>query len=279
MKVGIVGGRDFNNLHYMIRKLDKILDDVKEPITIVSGGARGADSLAEEYAGISEFETLIFPADWDQHGKAAGFIRNRDIIKNSDVLVAFWDGVSKGTNSSIELAKSKKIPLFLFTYKQPMRKVKVFTDGSADNIKQVGGFAYLAYFKLNEGKRFKKYASKKYNETTNNRMELKAVIKALEDLPPGNFLYEIHSDSKYVIDSVNKGWLRNWVKTGKLDSRKNADLWKRFMVAHDHHVDNNSVLIYNWVKGHDGNQYNEEADQLANLWRKEDKSIKCNKSN
>lgn len=108
MKIAIVGSRTFNDY----AKLSEILNYFIEEsgvcnfnITIISGGARGADSLGELYANNNNICTLIFKADWEKYGKAAGMIRNKDIVNNADVVIAFWDGESKGTKNSIDLAK------------------------------------------------------------------------------------------------------------------------------------------------------------------------------
>jgi hypothetical protein len=107
MKLAVVGSRDFNDYDLLKSKLDSI--HKRKPITlIVSGGARGADSLSERWAKENNIETLIFIPDWNRFGKRAGFLRNEDIIKNSDAVVAFWDGESKGTKSSIDLAEKYK---------------------------------------------------------------------------------------------------------------------------------------------------------------------------
>jgi len=79
---------------------------ISEGITeIISGGARGADTLAEMYARHRALPVKVFPAEWDKYGKSAGFRRNADIVKNSDIIVAFWDGKSKGTKHTIDLAR------------------------------------------------------------------------------------------------------------------------------------------------------------------------------
>lgn len=75
------------------------------PLEIVSGGARGADSLAERYANERGLATKIFLPDWESHGKGAGFIRNRDIVDYADYVIAFWDFKSKGTGHTVGLAK------------------------------------------------------------------------------------------------------------------------------------------------------------------------------
>lgn len=99
MKMAVIGGRDFDNYEYMCEVLDEY-----DITTVVSGGARGADSLAERYAQERGIPTIIFPADWDKHGRSAGYIRNKDIVDTCDGCVTFWDGISKGTNHSINLA-------------------------------------------------------------------------------------------------------------------------------------------------------------------------------
>lgn len=100
MKLAIIGSRSFNNYDYLVR----VLEPYKSKIDLViSGGAKGADSLGELWAKENNIETLIFLADWDKNGKAAGFIRNKDIIENCDCCIAFWDGSSKGTKHSLSL--------------------------------------------------------------------------------------------------------------------------------------------------------------------------------
>lgn len=107
MKLAVVGSRDFNDYELLKLKLDSI--HKRKPITlIISGGAKGADKLSERWAKENNIETLIFIPDWNKFGKKAGFLRNEDIIKNSDAVVAFWDGESRGTLSSINLAEKYK---------------------------------------------------------------------------------------------------------------------------------------------------------------------------
>ena len=113
MKLAIIGSRNFTNY----KLLQEILEQYKPKITlVVSGAAKGADSLGEKWALENNIQTLIFPADWNQYGKRAGFIRNEDIIKNCDCCIAFWDGKSKGTKHSLSLCeklnKPYKIVLF-----------------------------------------------------------------------------------------------------------------------------------------------------------------------
>ena len=108
MKIAIIGSRNFTNY----KLLQEILEQYKPKITlVVSGAAKGADLLGEKWALENNIQTLIFPADWNQYGKRAGFIRNEDIIKNCDCCVAFWDGESKGTKHSLSLCKKYNKPV------------------------------------------------------------------------------------------------------------------------------------------------------------------------
>jgi hypothetical protein len=108
MKVIIAGSRDFNDYNLLKNNCDVLLSLTKENIEIVSGGARGADSLGERYAQENNLELKIFPADWSI-GKGAGFIRNKQMADYSDALIAFWDGKSKGTKMMIDLAKKNEL--------------------------------------------------------------------------------------------------------------------------------------------------------------------------
>lgn len=110
MKLAVVGSRSFNDYSLLKEILDEYRS-INNIDVIISGGAIGADSLAEKYARENNIETLLFLPDWKKHGKSAGMIRNQDIIKNCDTCIAFWDGSSKGTKHSISLAEknNKKI--------------------------------------------------------------------------------------------------------------------------------------------------------------------------
>jgi len=103
-KLAVVGSRKFDNYAILEEKLNNFFKNGYFD-EIVSGGAKGADSLAEKYSIEHNIPTKIFHAQWEKYGRAAGMIRNKDIIKNSDLVIAFWDGKSKGTKNSIDLAK------------------------------------------------------------------------------------------------------------------------------------------------------------------------------
>jgi hypothetical protein len=114
-KVIIAGGREFKDYELLKSKLDKILQN-KTDIQIVSGKARGADSLGETYAKERGYDIEEFPADWKKYGKPAGYIRNKQMAEYADACVCFWDGVSSGTGHMIGLAKEHKLLLRVVRY-------------------------------------------------------------------------------------------------------------------------------------------------------------------
>jgi hypothetical protein len=103
MGVIIAGGRTFNDYDLLRQNCDEILG-LEVQIEIVSGTANGADKLGEKYATEKGHQIKQFPADWDKYGKSAGYRRNAEMAKYSDLLIAFWDGKSKGTKHMIDLA-------------------------------------------------------------------------------------------------------------------------------------------------------------------------------
>ncbi len=118
----IVGSRSFSNYDLLKSKCDYFLSDKKKmEIEIVSGGARGADSLAEKYAAERGYALTIFRADWTAEGRRAGYLRNEQMHQyiaqvSERGCVAFWDGQSPGTRQSFELAKKHKNPLRIVRY-------------------------------------------------------------------------------------------------------------------------------------------------------------------
>jgi len=110
MKLAIVGSRTFRDYKLLCESVAKMPEPIEE---IISGGASGADSLAERYAKEHNIPMKVFPAEWDKYGKSAGYRRNKDIINRADYVIAFWDGMSKGTKHSIDLAKSAHKPTYL----------------------------------------------------------------------------------------------------------------------------------------------------------------------
>jgi ribonuclease HI len=131
-------------------------------------------------------------------------------------------------------------------------EITVYTDGSALGNPGPGGCGIF----MQTGKYHKEF-SDGFRKTTNNRMELLSVIKALEVIKKPGANVTIYSDSSYVVNAVEKGWLANWQKKG-FKKKKNVDLWKRFLEIYPKH---NVKLV--WVKGHAGNPLNERVDRLA----------------
>lgn len=131
-------------------------------------------------------------------------------------------------------------------------KIEIYTDGAAKGNPGPGGYGAILRFKGKE-----KELSEGFRNTTNNRMELLAVIVALEAINTDKYPIEIYSDSKYVVDAVEKGWVFNWQKKG-FKGKKNIDLWQRYLGLHK-----TLKIKFFWVKGHAGHPENERCDQLA----------------
>jgi ribonuclease HI len=133
-----------------------------------------------------------------------------------------------------------------------MDKVIIYTDGASQGNPGPGGYGVV----MMSGSR-RKELSEGFRLTTNNRMELLSVIVALETLKKINLDITIYSDSKYVVDAVNKGWVFGWSKKN-FSGKKNVDLWRRFLKIYVLHKPK-----FVWVKGHADNPYNERCDELA----------------
>jgi len=118
-KVIIAGGRDFDDYEIMRDKC-RILLTNKEDVVIVSGTANGADKLGEVFAVYHEYEVERYPANWDLHGKSAGYIRNSEMADVASALIAFWDGVSRGTKHMIDLARKKGLLVRIIKYTKIM---------------------------------------------------------------------------------------------------------------------------------------------------------------
>lgn len=130
--------------------------------------------------------------------------------------------------------------------------ITIYTDGSSRGNPGPGGYGVVLSFKQH-----RKELSEGFRSTTNNRMELLAVIVGLEAITKPNAPVTVYSDSKYVVDAVEKGWLWGWIKKG-FKGKKNKDLWLRFAEVYRKHR-----VAFQWVKGHAGIPENERCDQLA----------------
>lgn len=144
-------------------------------------------------------------------------------------------------------------------------KIRIFTDGACSENPGPGGWASVFYTDK-ECKVLKGHEK----STTNNRMELKAVVKTMEEICKGDTeknIYEIFCDSAYVVNSINNGWIDVWKsndwKTTKKEDVKNKDLWVRYLRAKEELNICNVILIITKIKGHAGNIFNEYVDKLA----------------
>jgi ribonuclease HI len=131
-------------------------------------------------------------------------------------------------------------------------KIRIYTDGSAKGNPGPGGYGIVLKYKDQV-----KEMSQGFRMTTNNRMELMALIVALESLKTNSIPIAVYSDSKYVIDAIDKGWVFSWKSKG-FKGKKNADLWLRYLALHP-----KFSLTFHWVKGHAGHPENERCDVLA----------------
>ena len=132
-------------------------------------------------------------------------------------------------------------------------ELTIYTDGSARGNPGPGGYGAVMKWGAAE-----KELSQGYRRTTNNRMELMAVIAALESLKKDSLSIVVYSDSQYIVKSVQLGWLKNWIATDFKGGKKNKDLWLRYASLASAHS-----IRFVWVKGHADNAYNNRCDQLA----------------
>ena len=132
--------------------------------------------------------------------------------------------------------------------------IYLYTDGSSLGNPGPGGYGIILEWEFMS---YVKEFSQGFVKTTNNRMELLAVIVGLEKLKKSQMEVVIYSDSKYVVDSVEKKWLFGWEKKN-FKNKKNSDLWKRFLILYKKHK-----IHFQWIKGHNRHPQNERCDQLA----------------
>lgn len=137
-----------------------------------------------------------------------------------------------------------------------MKKVRLITDGACSGNPGPGGYGSILKYGDHE-----RELSGGYRRTTNNRMEIMAILEGLEALKRPCDV-EVVSDSKYIVDAMHKGWPKSWAQKGwmrnKKERAKNADLWQKML-----YLDGVHKLTFIWVKGHAGHEENERADQLA----------------
>lgn len=134
-----------------------------------------------------------------------------------------------------------------------MKEITLYTDGAARGNPGPGGYGAVLMYGPH-----KKELSKGFKHTTNNRMELWAIIAGLQEIKNRDIPVIIYSDSQYVVNAVTKGWLETWIRTNFKGGKKNADLWKKY-----HELANHFSIKMVWVKGHADNPYNNRCDELA----------------
>ena len=134
-----------------------------------------------------------------------------------------------------------------------MKEITLYTDGAARGNPGPGGYGAILMYGHH-----RKELSQGFKHTTNNRMELWAIIAGLEEIKNKNIPVVVYSDSQYVVNSVTKGWLETWIKTNFKGGKKNPDLWKKY-----HALAKDFSVRMVWVKGHADNPYNNRCDELA----------------
>ena len=134
-----------------------------------------------------------------------------------------------------------------------MDVIKIFTDGASRGNPGRGGYGAILIYGHH-----KKELSQGFRLTTNNRMEIMGVLAALQSLKKTDLPVVIYSDSQYVVNTIEKGWLKNWIKTDFKGGKKNKDLWLSFA-----DLTRNLSIKLIWVKGHADNAYNNRCDELA----------------
>jgi len=134
-----------------------------------------------------------------------------------------------------------------------MDQIKIFTDGASRGNPGRGGYGVVLIWGT-----YKKELSKGFRKTTNNRMELMAVIEGLKQLKKDHLPVTIYSDSQYVVKAIEEGWLKNWMRTNFKGGKKNRDLWTEY-----HELSGRFNIKLKWVKGHADNPFNNRCDELA----------------
>jgi ribonuclease HI len=131
--------------------------------------------------------------------------------------------------------------------------ITIYTDGSSRGNPGPGGYGAILMYGNH-----RKELSQGFRMTTNNRMELMAVIEGLKAINNNNMPVQVFSDSQYVVNAIEKGWLKNWIKTNFKGGKKNSDLWMQY-----HAIAQSLSVKMIWVKGHADNPYNNRCDELA----------------
>lgn len=116
-RVIIAGGREFTDYDFLKSKVLYLLQNKNlTEVTIISGHARGTDQLGERFAREFNLHLKIFPANWEEYGKSAGYRRNAEMLKEADAVICFWDGKSSGTKNMIDISQKANIPVKIVRY-------------------------------------------------------------------------------------------------------------------------------------------------------------------
>ena len=171
MKLVIAGSRGFTDYQLLREMTDYLLTETLEDIEIVSGGARGADVLGEKYAKERGYTIKSFPANWDLHGKAAGYIRNEEMAQYGNYVLLFWDGESKGTQHMAKLAEKHGCKVYLVNYKD-MKKLEVINcEGPVILARKMKGVDRIS-LKFDDNKDILFISVNEFNEFINGSLTL-----------------------------------------------------------------------------------------------------------
>lgn len=158
--IAIIGSRKFNDFHLLNFVMINIIKKIDDEITIISGGALGADTLGKNFAAIHKYQFIEHLPDWNKYGKAAGFMRNSNIIESSNIVVCFWDGLSKGTLDSIRKAKKLNKQIINVDYTK-LNDMKIMHIVAVDKNNCIGGDNKLLWRQSEDLKNFKRLTTDK----------------------------------------------------------------------------------------------------------------------
>lgn len=225
-RVIIAGSVIFQDYELMKAKCDAILSEKQRThdIVIISGTARGADRLGEQYARERGYRLRQFPADWDTHGRSAGPIRNGEMARNADALVAFWNGHSSGTRNMIETAKRYGLPVRIILTEKPKEdksqplKLNFMESNDIDKLKKETADWAVKYIKTGNGF---PWLRDKFNE----------LCKAMggETINPKDMGYSQKDYEEFVKYVSQEPWLKE-IAAKPADQRTNDDIGR---IVHD----------------------------------------------
>lgn len=268
MKLAVIGSRDFEDKEKLFSILDKI-DDKHKIECIVSGGAEGADSLGNEWAKERGKSAVIFYPNWHPKGpggqrmffKGAGFKRNIQIVDFADNIIAFWDGVSKGTQNTLELCKKKEKPFHIVKFESKMSQdfVHAYVDGSFSDKENKTSWG-LCIVDKEKNESLAQYSgivedpdAAKHRQIVG---ELTGVIRAVQWAKKNDTKVLIHYD----YEGIYK-WVIDFFKDGEKPWERNNKYSQKYRTFVEQNKE--SIIGFVKIKAHSGDQWNERADFLA----------------